>query len=70
MRPPQPARQPLENKPESSNKRPLAPFHIHDECKTDPILTEIVDAWAELPEAIKAAMLAMVRASVKRGDGG
>jgi hypothetical protein len=26
----------------------------------------IVDAWADLPEAIKAAMLAMVRATAKR----
>jgi hypothetical protein len=32
-----------------------------------PELTEIVDAWKELPEAIKAAILAMVRASRKRG---
>jgi hypothetical protein len=28
----------------------------------------IVDAWAELPEAIKAAMLAMVRTTVKGGE--
>jgi hypothetical protein len=32
-------------------------------------LAEIMDAWTELPDAIKAAMRAMVRASVKRGDG-
>ena len=29
----------------------------------------IVDAWADLDEPIKAAMLAMVKATVKRGDG-
>ena len=29
----------------------------------------IVDAWAELSEAIQQAMLAMVQATVKRGDG-
>jgi hypothetical protein len=31
-------------------------------------LAEIVDAWTDLPEAIKAAVLAMVRATVKGGD--
>jgi hypothetical protein len=68
MRPPQPAREPLENKPETSNKQTLAPFRIHDDCKTDPVLAEIVDAWTILPEAIKAGVLAMVRATLKRGD--
>jgi hypothetical protein len=29
----------------------------------------IVDAWTELPDAIKAGLLAMVRATVNRGDG-
>jgi hypothetical protein len=29
----------------------------------------IMDAWTEMPEAIKAGVLAMVRATVKRGDG-
>jgi hypothetical protein len=29
----------------------------------------IVDAWTELPDAIKAGVLAMVRATLKRGDG-
>ena len=31
-------------------------------------LAEIVDAWGDLPEAVKAAVLALVRATVKRGD--
>jgi hypothetical protein len=30
-------------------------------------LAEIVDAWSGLPEAIKAGVLAMVRATVKQG---
>jgi hypothetical protein len=62
-------RRPLKNKPETSNKQPLAPFRIRDDCKTDPDLAEIINVWAELPEAIQQAMLTMARATVKRGDG-
>jgi hypothetical protein len=38
---------------------------IHDTCQTDPDLAKIVDAWPNLPEAIKAGMLAMVKAAGK-----
>ena len=31
---------------------------------TDPDLQRVIDAWADLPEVIKAWMLAMVNASV------
>ena len=36
-----------------------------DTCPTDPMLNEVVDAWKNLPEAIKAGFLAMVRAASK-----
>jgi hypothetical protein len=32
-----------------------------------PDLQSIVDAWTDLPEAIKAGMLAMVRAAISKG---
>jgi hypothetical protein len=35
---------------------------IHDICRTDPALAAVVDAWPALPEAIKAGILAMVKA--------
>jgi hypothetical protein len=41
----------------------LAPSDIHDSRKTDPDLTEIIDAWATSPDALKAGILAMVRAA-------
>jgi hypothetical protein len=40
---------------------------LREEIPAD--LRFIVDAWAELSEAIQQAMLAMVQATVKRGDG-
>jgi hypothetical protein len=35
---------------------------IHDSFKTDPDLAVVVDAWPDLPEAIKAGILAMIKA--------
>jgi hypothetical protein len=35
-----------------------------DTCKTDPDLAAIVAGWPKLPEAIKAGILAMVKASL------
>jgi hypothetical protein len=32
-----------------------------DTCQADPDLAAVVDAWPELPEAIKAGILAMVK---------
>ena len=60
--------QALENKPKASNQRSLAPSCIPDNSKTDADLAEIVHAWDELPEAIRAAMLAMVRATARGGE--
>jgi hypothetical protein len=36
----------------------------NDTCKTDPDLAAVIDAWPELPEAIKAGILAMIKAAV------
>ena len=37
-----------------------------DTCKTDPDLAAVVDAWPELPEAIRDGILVMVKAAWKR----
>jgi hypothetical protein len=37
------------------------------QCASGRIGTEIVEAWPELPEAVRAGIVAMVRASL--GDG-
>jgi hypothetical protein len=36
-----------------------------DTCQTDPDLAAVVAAWPELPEAIRAGILAMVKAASK-----
>ncbi len=36
-----------------------------DTCKTDPDLAAVVEAWPDLPEALKAGILAMVKAAAK-----
>jgi hypothetical protein len=38
-----------------------------DTCQTDPNLAAIIDAWDRLPEAIRAGIVAMVKAS-KSGE--
>ncbi len=38
-----------------------------DTCKTDPDLAAVVDAWLELPKALKAGIVAMIRAARTRG---
>ena len=40
-----------------------------DTCKTDPDLAAVVAAWSELPEALRAGIVAMVKAAVGK-DGG
>ena len=47
-------------------REPALPVAHHlptDTRKTDPELAVLVDAWPELPEAIKVGILAMVRAA-------
>ncbi len=47
--------------------RQPAPSGAHylptDTCKTDPDLAAVVAAWPELPEALKAGIVAMVKAT-------
>jgi hypothetical protein len=38
----------------------------HDIRRTDHCLAAVVDAWPDLPEAIKAGIMAMVKASKVR----
>ena len=44
---------------------PVADHLPTDTCKTDPDLAAVVDAWPELPEAIKAGIVAMVKAAAR-----
>ncbi len=37
-----------------------------DACKNDPDLAAVVDAWPGLPEAIRAGILAMIRAKPRK----
>jgi hypothetical protein len=43
---------------------PLAAPLPYDTCQTDPDLAAVIDAWDRLPEAVRAGIVAMVRASV------
>ncbi|MGZ3470477.1 MAG: hypothetical protein ACXWO1_12680 [Isosphaeraceae bacterium] len=51
--------------------RETAPAVTHhlptDTCKTDPGLAAVVAAWPELPEAIRAGIVAMVKAALGKG---
>jgi hypothetical protein len=51
------------NKANSPDKQSLAPPLIHDDCQTDPDLATIIDAWGRLPEAVRAGIVAMVKAA-------
>jgi hypothetical protein len=58
-----------------AERPPVTPEFTPSHCVVVPEalpadLRFIVDAWADLDEPIKAAMLAMVRATLKRGNGG
>jgi hypothetical protein len=41
---------------------------IHDTC-ADPALREVVAAWLALPEAVRAGIVAMVRAALQADEG-
>jgi hypothetical protein len=58
-----PEREAPENKANPSHQQSLAPDLIHDSCQTDPDLARIVDAWPTLPEAVRAGIVAMVKAT-------
>jgi hypothetical protein len=43
-----------------------ASHHIPtDNCRTDPGLTAVIEAWDRLPEAIRAGIMAIVKAASK-----
>ena len=54
---------PPKNTGKTPHQRSLAPSLIHDVRQTDPDLAAVVHAWADLPDAIKAAIMAMVKAA-------
>ena len=58
-----------ENTVNPSHQQALAPILLHDTCTTDPDLAAVVDAWPDLPEAIRAGILAMVKAALGKGGG-
>ncbi len=68
LSPAQRARLAAENEANSSIQRSLAPSVRHDTCQTDPDLARIVDAWPELPQAVKAGIVAMVKAASIAGE--
>jgi hypothetical protein len=44
---------------------PSVAAHLpHDTCQRDENLAQIVDAWPRLPDAIKAGIMAMVKAAL------
>jgi hypothetical protein len=55
------------NKANTSDKQALAPLLIHDTCQTDPDLAAVIDAWGRLPEAVRAGIVAMVKAASRGG---
>jgi hypothetical protein len=58
-----------EHQPATAHKRtPFDPNLRHDTCQTDPDLAAVVDAWDALPKAVRAGIVAMVRASTDRSD--
>jgi hypothetical protein len=49
---------------ESTHKQtPFTPNLIHDTCQTEPALAMVVDAWDRLPKAVRAGIVAMVKAA-------
>ncbi len=42
---------------------PVADHLPNDTCKTDPDLAAVVEAWPDLPAAIKVGIVAMVKAA-------
>ena len=47
----------------TSSTRTLAHHLATDTCQTDPDLAAVVDAWDRLPEAVRAGIVAMVKAT-------
>ncbi|MGA2443740.1 MAG: hypothetical protein ABSH08_22525, partial [Tepidisphaeraceae bacterium] len=50
---------------------PVVPEHLpNDTCNTDPDLAAVVAAQPELPEAVRAGIVAMVETAPRRGSNG
>jgi hypothetical protein len=63
MRPPTPSRNPKAGTALGSHKQSLVVNPRPDTAEMPAELTEVIDGWSTLPEAIRAGILAMVRAS-------
>ncbi len=47
---------------------PLVGHHLAtDTCQTDPDLAAVIEAWPSIPEAVRAGIVAMVKAASKPG---
>src|SRR4051794_2804017 len=55
--------QPTKGQGLKDNALAICPPSAHRQSSDDPCLTLVIDSWAELPEAVKAGIVAMVRAS-------
>jgi hypothetical protein len=62
-RPPRTSRKPKPDKGLRSESGDVAHHLPTDTCRTSSDLNAVIDAWSTLPEAIRAGILAMVRAS-------
>jgi hypothetical protein len=60
-------REPLKIRDETPHQRSLAPDLIHDTCQTDPDLAQINAAWPNLPDAVRASIMMLVKAAGKGG---
>jgi hypothetical protein len=63
MRPPLNRRKPIQDKEKCQVPGEIGAPLAHDTCLTPPELRAVIDAWPTLPEAIRAGIMAMVRAS-------
>ena len=50
------------------SRESVDPHLIHESRKTPSDLAEVIDRWEALPEAIRAGIVAMVRAAAPSGD--
>jgi hypothetical protein len=55
---------------QSHKDRVIDPHLIQDTCKTDRDLALVNESWPDLPEAIRAGILAMVKAARSARDTG